>query len=141
MGLPPHRGWQLLVYICPLGMVSCTVFVCRPASDSLFEVTLAGALLEFDACVACIAAFLSLLVIPSFEVTRAVGGRSPRSWIGPVDPLFFHGCLVAQVDHLVPSSLRSRGVRRPVRLWRSELLIELIFFARLAPLMHALQNI
>ena len=97
----------MLVYICPLGMdiVSCTVFVCRPASDSLFEVTLAGALLEFDACVACIAAFLSLPVFPSFEVTRAVGGRSPRSWIGPVDPMFFHGCLVARVDHLVPSSL------------------------------------
>ena len=53
-----------------------------------------------------LAAFISMPVIPSFEVTRAVGGRSPRSWIGPVNPLFFHGCLVAQVDHLVPSSLR-----------------------------------
>ncbi len=91
--------------------------------------TLAEALLEIDACVACIAAFLCMPVIPSFVVTRAVGGRSPRSWIGPVDPLCFHGCLVAQVDHLVPSSFKSWGVRRPVRLWRSELLIEFIFFA------------
>ncbi len=54
--------------------------------------TLVGALLEFVACAACIAAFLS-------------GGRSPRSWIGPVDPLLFLECLVARVDHLVPYSL------------------------------------
>ena len=67
--------------------------------------TLVGALLEFVACAACIAAFLSLPVFPSFEVTRAVGGRSPRSWIGPVDPLLFLECLVARVDHLVPYSL------------------------------------
>ena len=51
--------------------------------------TLVGALLEFVACAACIAAFLS-------------GGRSPRSWIGPVDPLRFLECLVARVDLLVP---------------------------------------
>ncbi len=54
--------------------------------------TLVGALLEFVACAACVAAFLS-------------GGRSPRSWIGPVDPLLFLECLVARVDHLVPYSL------------------------------------
>ncbi len=69
--------------------------------------TLVGALLEFVACAACIAAFLSLPVFPSFEVTRAVGGRSPRSWIGPVDPLLFLECLVARVDHLVPYSLNA----------------------------------
>ncbi len=84
---------HLAIFCLWLSVVSdCTVFVCRPASDSLFEVTLVGALLEFVACAACIAAFLS-------------GSRSPRSWIGPVDPLRFLECLVARVDLLVPYSL------------------------------------
>ena len=64
-GLPLHSGWQLLVFTRPLCLdcshmlvldchslrlpwhTLCTVIVCRPASDSLFEVTLAGALLVF----------------------------------------------------------------------------------------------